>query len=122
MTDGICQRDGLRGPIQRHQHVIGVGHRRSFRRTVARKVVDIADLSPPTWCGSNAAISVRVPTIGTPRTAVRLEQEVTMLAKRVATGYAVGPGQGVPHRGRDVKASGQSTGGTLTVIEITIDG
>ena len=45
-----------------------------------------------------------------------------MLAKRVATGYAVGPGQGVPHRGRDVKASGQCTGGTLTVIEITIDG
>ena len=45
-----------------------------------------------------------------------------MLAKRVVTGYAVGPGQGVPHRGRDVKASGQCTGGTLTVIEITIDG
>jgi quercetin dioxygenase-like cupin family protein len=37
-------------------------------------------------------------------------------------GYAVGPGEGVPGRGHDVKASGQSTGGNLTVIEIAIDG
>jgi mannose-6-phosphate isomerase-like protein (cupin superfamily) len=37
-------------------------------------------------------------------------------------GYAVAPGVGVPGRGRDVKASGQSTGGNLTVIEIAIDG
>ena len=40
----------------------------------------------------------------------------------VTSGYAVGPGQGVPHRGNDVKASGRSTGGSLTVIEITVDG
>jgi quercetin dioxygenase-like cupin family protein len=37
-------------------------------------------------------------------------------------GYAVAPGEGVQGRGRDVKASGLSTGGNLTVIEIAIDG
>jgi quercetin dioxygenase-like cupin family protein len=36
-------------------------------------------------------------------------------------GYVVPAGQGVPGRGRDVKASGRSTAGSLTVMEITID-
>jgi mannose-6-phosphate isomerase-like protein (cupin superfamily) len=36
-------------------------------------------------------------------------------------GYAVGPGEGVPDRGPEVKASGRSTGGSLTVIEMTVD-
>jgi hypothetical protein len=40
----------------------------------------------------------------------------------VTRGYAVRPGEGVPDRGPDVKASGRSTGGSLTVIEATIDG
>ena len=39
----------------------------------------------------------------------------------VIRGYAVGPGEGVPDRGPEVKASGRSTGGSLTVIEITVD-
>jgi quercetin dioxygenase-like cupin family protein len=39
----------------------------------------------------------------------------------VIRGYAVGPGEGVPDAGHEVKASGRSTGGTLTVIEITVD-
>jgi mannose-6-phosphate isomerase-like protein (cupin superfamily) len=37
-------------------------------------------------------------------------------------GYAVAAGEAVPGSGHDVKASGQSTGGNLTVIEIAIDG
>ena len=40
----------------------------------------------------------------------------------VTRGYVVDPGEGVPGRGPDVKASGRSTGGSLTVIEVTIDG
>jgi quercetin dioxygenase-like cupin family protein len=40
----------------------------------------------------------------------------------VIRGYVVGPGEGVPGRGPDVKASGRSTGGSLTVIEFAIDG
>jgi mannose-6-phosphate isomerase-like protein (cupin superfamily) len=40
----------------------------------------------------------------------------------VARGYVVGPGEGVPDRRSEVKASGRSTGGSLTVIEVTIDG
>jgi len=40
----------------------------------------------------------------------------------VTRGYVVGPGEGVRGRGPEVKASGRSTGGSLTVIEITIDG
>jgi hypothetical protein len=39
----------------------------------------------------------------------------------VLRGYVVGPGEGVPDRGPEVKASGRSTGGSLTVIE-AIDG
>ena len=37
-------------------------------------------------------------------------------------GYVVGPGEGVPDRGPEVKASGRSTGGSLTLIEVAIDG
>jgi mannose-6-phosphate isomerase-like protein (cupin superfamily) len=37
-------------------------------------------------------------------------------------GYVVGPGEGVPGRSRDVKASGRSTGGSLTVMEFAIEG
>jgi mannose-6-phosphate isomerase-like protein (cupin superfamily) len=40
----------------------------------------------------------------------------------VTRGYVVGPGAGVPDRAPEVKASGRSTGGSLTVIETTIDG
>jgi mannose-6-phosphate isomerase-like protein (cupin superfamily) len=40
----------------------------------------------------------------------------------VARGYVVGPGEGVPDRGPEVKASGRSTGGSLTLIEVAIDG
>ncbi|HEX8859102.1 MAG TPA: cupin domain-containing protein [Actinomycetes bacterium] len=40
----------------------------------------------------------------------------------VTRGYVVGPGEGVPGRGPEVKASGQSTAGSLTVIEVSIDG
>jgi quercetin dioxygenase-like cupin family protein len=36
-------------------------------------------------------------------------------------GYVVSAGEGVPERGADVKASGRSTGGSLTVMEITVD-
>jgi mannose-6-phosphate isomerase-like protein (cupin superfamily) len=42
--------------------------------------------------------------------------------KPVTRGYVVGPGEGVPGPGSAVKASGGSTGGSLTVIETTIDG
>jgi hypothetical protein len=37
-------------------------------------------------------------------------------------GYVVGPGEGVPDRTPDVKASGRSTGGSLTVMELAVDG
>jgi|SRR5262245_25369992 len=37
-------------------------------------------------------------------------------------GFVTGPHQGVPGRGPEVKASGGSTGGGLTVIEIVVDG
>ena len=40
----------------------------------------------------------------------------------VVRGYIVGPGEGVPERGSDVKASGRSTGGSLTVMELAVDG
>jgi mannose-6-phosphate isomerase-like protein (cupin superfamily) len=40
----------------------------------------------------------------------------------VAHGYALGPGQALPGGRPDVKASRQSTGGSLTLIEATIDG
>ena len=40
----------------------------------------------------------------------------------VTRGYVVGPGEGVPDRGPEVKASGRSTGGSLTLIEVAIDG
>jgi hypothetical protein len=40
----------------------------------------------------------------------------------VTRGYVVGPGEGVPDRGPEVKASGRSTGGSLTLIKVAIDG
>lgn len=40
----------------------------------------------------------------------------------VTRGYVVGPGEGVANRGAEVKASGESTAGSLTLIELTIDG
>jgi quercetin dioxygenase-like cupin family protein len=39
----------------------------------------------------------------------------------VIRGYVVGPGEGVPDRESEVKASGRSTGRSLTVIEVTVD-
>jgi mannose-6-phosphate isomerase-like protein (cupin superfamily) len=40
----------------------------------------------------------------------------------VTRGYLVGPGEGVPGQGPEVKASGRSTAGSLTLIELAIDG
>ena len=37
-------------------------------------------------------------------------------------GYVVGPHHGVPGSGSEVKASGRSTAGSLTAIEIVVDG
>jgi mannose-6-phosphate isomerase-like protein (cupin superfamily) len=37
-------------------------------------------------------------------------------------GYVLGPDEGVPDQGPEVKASGRSTGGSLTVIEMAVDG
>jgi quercetin dioxygenase-like cupin family protein len=37
-------------------------------------------------------------------------------------GYVVGPDEGVPGSSTDVKASGRSTGGTVTVMEMLVDG
>jgi mannose-6-phosphate isomerase-like protein (cupin superfamily) len=45
-----------------------------------------------------------------------------MSDEHVIRGYVTGPHQGVPDRGSEVKASGRSTGGSLTVIEIVVDG
>jgi len=39
----------------------------------------------------------------------------------VTRGYVVGPGEGVPDQGPEVKASGRSTGGSLTLIELAIE-
>src|SRR6266536_2121912 len=44
-----------------------------------------------------------------------------MSIEPVIRGYVVGPGQGVPDRESEVKASGRSTGRSLTVIEVTVD-
>jgi mannose-6-phosphate isomerase-like protein (cupin superfamily) len=49
-------------------------------------------------------------------------REAAVSNQPVTRGYVVGPGAGVPGRGPEVKASGRSTGGSLTVIEATIDG
>jgi mannose-6-phosphate isomerase-like protein (cupin superfamily) len=48
--------------------------------------------------------------------------EAAVSNEPITRGYVVGPGEGVPGQGPDVKASGRSTGGSLTVIEATIDG
>jgi quercetin dioxygenase-like cupin family protein len=44
-----------------------------------------------------------------------------MSTESVLRGYAVRAGEGVPDRDPEVKASGRSTGGSLTVIEFTVD-
>ena len=44
-----------------------------------------------------------------------------MSGEPVIRGYVVGPGKGVPDAGSEVKASGRSTGGSLTAIEIAVD-
>jgi quercetin dioxygenase-like cupin family protein len=36
-------------------------------------------------------------------------------------GYVLGPHQGAPDRGSDVKASGRSTANSLTVMDLTVD-
>ncbi len=41
---------------------------------------------------------------------------------RPSRGYLVGPGEGVPNRSPRVKASRQSTGGSLTLLKLTIEG
>lgn len=45
-----------------------------------------------------------------------------MPSEPVTRGYVVGPGEGVPDQGLDVKASRRSTGGSLTLIKAAIDG
>jgi len=45
-----------------------------------------------------------------------------MLNEPVTRGYVVSRGEGVPDRGPDVKASRRSTGGSLTVMKLAIDG
>jgi quercetin dioxygenase-like cupin family protein len=45
-----------------------------------------------------------------------------MSDEHLIRGYVVGPHQGVTDGGSEVKASGRSTGGSLTVIEIVVDG
>jgi mannose-6-phosphate isomerase-like protein (cupin superfamily) len=49
-------------------------------------------------------------------------REAAVPNEPVTRGYVVRPGEGVPDRRPDVKASGRSTGGSLTVIEAAIDG
>jgi mannose-6-phosphate isomerase-like protein (cupin superfamily) len=44
-----------------------------------------------------------------------------MSNESILRGYAVGAGEGVPDRDSEVKASGRSTGGSLTVIEVAVD-
>jgi mannose-6-phosphate isomerase-like protein (cupin superfamily) len=56
------------------------------------------------------------------RAAVESTKEAAVPDEPVTRGYVVGPGEGVPGRGPEVKASGHSTGGSLTLIEVTIDG
>lgn len=40
----------------------------------------------------------------------------------VQRGFVTRPGEGVPGRGPDVKASGRSTGGGLTVMHVSVEG
>jgi mannose-6-phosphate isomerase-like protein (cupin superfamily) len=52
----------------------------------------------------------------------QLIREAAVSNEPVTHGYVVGPSEGVPGRGPEVKASGRATGGSLTVIEVAIDG
>jgi quercetin dioxygenase-like cupin family protein len=45
-----------------------------------------------------------------------------MSDERLIHGYATEPHEGVPGGGPEVRASGHSTGGSLTVMEIVVDG
>lgn len=49
-------------------------------------------------------------------------REAAMANEPALRGYVVGPGEGVPDRTPEVKASGRSTGGSLTVMELAVDG
>jgi hypothetical protein len=49
-------------------------------------------------------------------------REAAVPNEPLTRGYGVGPGEGVPDQGPEVKASGRSTGGSLTLIELDIDG
>jgi hypothetical protein len=49
-------------------------------------------------------------------------EEAAMSDEPAVRGYVVGPGEGVPDRTPEVKASGRSTGGSLTVMEPAVDG
>lgn len=40
----------------------------------------------------------------------------------VTRGYVAGPGEGVSHGDPELKASGRSTGGSLTLYELIVDG
>src|SRR5690349_7791885 len=50
-----------------------------------------------------------------------VSREVPMSYEPINRGYVVAAGEGVPDRGAEVRASGRSTGGSLTAIEITVD-
>jgi mannose-6-phosphate isomerase-like protein (cupin superfamily) len=49
-------------------------------------------------------------------------REAAVPNQPVTRGYLVGPGEGVPGQGPEVTASGRSTAGSLTLIELAIDG
>jgi mannose-6-phosphate isomerase-like protein (cupin superfamily) len=57
-----------------------------------------------------------------PQPAEELAREAAVPNEPLTRGYVVGPGEGVPDQGPKVKASGRSTGGSLTLIELDIDG
>src|SRR5215472_11040512 len=48
-------------------------------------------------------------------------KEAAMPDEPAVRGYVVGTGEGVPGRTPDVKTSGRSTGGSLTVMELAVD-
>jgi mannose-6-phosphate isomerase-like protein (cupin superfamily) len=48
--------------------------------------------------------------------------EVTVPGESAARGYALGPGQALPGSRPDVRASRRSTGGSLTLLEVTLNG
>jgi mannose-6-phosphate isomerase-like protein (cupin superfamily) len=56
-----------------------------------------------------------------PRSWHGLTREAAVPNEPVTRGYVVGPGEGVSDQGPEVKASGRSTGGSLTLIELAID-